>query len=197
MLSVHNTCRAYLIFYQSGTLLQSVDPHDTALSLKSIICTGVHSLSCMFQWDLKNVWGIESHKIVSLLPKSSLFYLFTPSKTPNYWQLLIPLLPLFVCVCVLVAQSYPTFCHHMDCSLPHSSVHGILQARILEWVAVPFSKGPSSPRDRTQVFCMQADSLPSEPTGKPFTVSVVLAFTRILHNWNQDVCTLFRLTSFT
>ena len=41
----------------------------------------------------------------------------------------------------------------MDCSPPGSSVHGIFQARILEWVAVPFSRGSSRPRDRTQVSC--------------------------------------------
>ena len=46
----------------------------------------------------------------------------------------------YVCVC-LVAQSCPTLCNHMACSLPGSSVHGILQARILEWVAIPFSSG--------------------------------------------------------
>ena len=46
---------------------------------------------------------------------------------------------LCVCVCVLVAESYVTQCDPMDCSLPGSSVHGILQARILEWGAIPFS----------------------------------------------------------
>ena len=58
----------------------------------------------------------------------------------------------------LVAQSSITLCDPMDCSPPGSSVHGILQARILEWVAIPFSRG-SSPlrgssllRDQTQVF---------------------------------------------
>ena len=40
-------------------------------------------------------------------------------------------------------QSYPTLCNPMDCSPPGSSVHGILQARILEWVAIPFSRGSS------------------------------------------------------
>ena len=48
---------------------------------------------------------------------------------------------------VLVAQSCPTLCDPIDCSLPGSSVHGILQARILEWVAVSFSRGSSWPRD--------------------------------------------------
>ena len=44
-----------------------------------------------------------------------------------------------------------TLCDPMDCSLPGSSVHGILQARILEWVAIPFSRGSSQPRDQTWV----------------------------------------------
>ena len=43
---------------------------------------------------------------------------------------------------VLVAQLYPTLCDPMNCSLPDSSVHGILQARILEWVAISFSAVP-------------------------------------------------------
>ena len=51
----------------------------------------------------------------------------------------------------LVAQSCLTFCDPMDYSLPDSSVQGILQARILEWAAFPFSRGSSQPRDRTQV----------------------------------------------
>ena len=48
---------------------------------------------------------------------------------------------------VLVNQSCLTLCNLMDCSLPGSSVHGILQARILEWVAIPFSRGSSQLRD--------------------------------------------------
>ena len=50
-----------------------------------------------------------------------------------------------------VAQLCLTLCDPMDCSPPGSSVHGILQARILEWVAMPSSRGSSQPRDRTQV----------------------------------------------
>ena len=53
----------------------------------------------------------------------------------------------------LVTQSCPTLCDSMDCSPPSSSVHGILQARILEWVAIPFSRGSSWPRDQTWVSC--------------------------------------------
>ena len=55
---------------------------------------------------------------------------------------------------VLVIQSRPTLCSPMDYSLQGSSVHGILQARILEWVAIPFSSGSSPTRDQTQVSCL-------------------------------------------
>ena len=53
-----------------------------------------------------------------------------------------------------VAQLCPTLCNPMDCSLPGSSIHGILQARILEWVAISFSRRSSRPRDQTQVSCI-------------------------------------------
>ena len=50
-----------------------------------------------------------------------------------------------------VAQLCPTLCNPMDCSLPGFSVHGILQARIVEWVTISFSRGYSGPRDQTRV----------------------------------------------
>ena len=52
---------------------------------------------------------------------------------------------------VLVTQSRPTLCDPIDCSPPDFSVHGILQARVLEWVAIVLSRGPSPPRDRTHI----------------------------------------------
>ena len=55
----------------------------------------------------------------------------------------------------LVAQSRPILCNSMDCSPPASSVHGILQARILEWVAIPFSRGSSRPRNLRLLHCRQ------------------------------------------
>ena len=64
---------------------------------------------------------------------------------------------------VKITQSCPTLCHPMDCI-----VHGILQARILEWVAFPFSRGSSQPRDQTQVSHIAGGFfLPDEPQGKP------------------------------
>ena len=55
---------------------------------------------------------------------------------------------------VLVAQSYLTLCDLMGCSWPGSPIYGILQARILEWVAIAFSSGSSQSRDRTWVSCI-------------------------------------------
>ena len=52
-----------------------------------------------------------------------------------------------------VTQSCPALCDPMDCKSPDSSIRGILQARILEWVALPFFRGSSWPRDWTPVFC--------------------------------------------
>ena len=73
----------------------------------------------------------------------------------------------------LVAQSCPTFCYPRDCSPPGSSVHGFLQARTVEWVAIAFSRGSSRPTNRTQVSCIEGrspalpvDSLPTELQGK-------------------------------
>ena len=59
-----------------------------------------------------------------------------------------------MCNWKLLTQSYSTLCDPMDCSPPGSSVQGILQARILEWVAISFSRGSSQPRDWTQVSCI-------------------------------------------
>ena len=71
----------------------------------------------------------------------------------------------------LVAQSCPTLCDRIDCSLPGSSIHGILQARILAWVVILFFRGifPTQ-RANPLLLCLlhwHADSLPSAPHGKP------------------------------
>ena len=85
------------------------------------------------------------------------------------WWLLtkLSILLAWVSVSVLAAQSCPTWCNPRDCSPPGSSVHGILQARILEWVAVPFFRRFPDPGIESRSPAFQADSLPSEPPGKP------------------------------
>ena len=66
-----------------------------------------------------------------------------------------------VCVCVCVLLSHVWLCNPVDCSLPGSSVHGIPQARVLEWVSMPFSQGSYPPRIQTQV---------SHTAGRCFTI---------------------------
>ena len=81
---------------------------------------------------------------------------------------------------VLVTQSCPTLCNPKDYSLPGSSVHGILQARILEWDSISFSRESSWNRDWSRVSSLQSDSLPSEPPGKPDL------FEGVLLTWQRD-----------
>ena len=74
-------------------------------------------------------------------------------------------------VCAKSLQLCQTLCDPMDCSPPSSSVHGILQARILEWVVISFFRGSSWPRDRApcplHLLHWQVNSLPLVPPGKP------------------------------
>ena len=70
---------------------------------------------------------------------------------------------------MLITQLCLTLCNPKDCSLPDSSVHGILQARILERVDIPFSRESSLPR-KPRSPALQADSLMSEPPGKPLGI---------------------------
>ena len=73
------------------------------------------------------------------------------------------------CVCLCVAtwlQSYPALCDPVDCSPPSFSIHEILQARIVEWVAMSSGDLPN-PRIKHGSSILQADLSPSEPPGKP------------------------------
>ena len=78
-----------------------------------------------------------------------------------------------VCVCVCVLLSHVgLFVTPMDCSLPKSSVPGILQARILEWIAIPSLEDLCNPGIEPRSPTLQADSLLSEPPGKPIQTSM-------------------------
>ena len=69
--------------------------------------------------------------------------------------------------CCLVARSHLTLCDPSDLGLPGSSVHGISQARILEEVAISFSRESSRPKNETHVSCTAAEFFTAEPPGKP------------------------------
>ena len=76
------------------------------------------------------------------------------------------------CVC-LVTHLCPTLCNPMDYSPLGSCVHGILQTRLLVWVAIPISRGSSPPRDWPGSPALQADSLPSDPPGKTIALTIM------------------------
>ena len=124
---------------------------------------------------LSNWWHSKLPNIIKRWECKSSFLTYHHPPSPHSTQILL-LVSYFsfqsvcvcLCVCMLVAQSCPTLCDPIDYSLPGFSDHGMLQTRILEWVAIPFSGGSSRPRDRTLVSSLQADSLPSEPTESIF-----------------------------
>ena len=103
-----------------------------------------------------------------LVDQLSIFY---DSSIITISSLLI-LLFKFVCGCVyvcLLAQSCLTLCHPKDCSPPGSWVHGILQARTLQWVVIPFSRGSSRLKNQTRVSCISRWILyPLSPQGSPY-----------------------------
>ena len=99
--------------------------------------------------------GIEGKKILEEIVAEKCSYLNSPKefKNPrkvrhkeNHTEAL--------CFCCVCAQWCLTPCDPMDCSLPGSSVHGILHARILEWVASSFSRESTEPRNWTHTFCV-------------------------------------------
>ena len=105
-----------------------------------------------------------------------------------------------VCAC-LVPQSCLTFCDPMDCSPPGSFVHGISQARILDWVAISFSGGGGLPDSGIKPGSptLQADSLLSGPPGKPLPLHILLPeYLAFLHFKNIRITTfwLFRSKNY-
>ena len=69
--------------------------------------------------------------------------------------------------CCVVTMLCPALHNHMDCSPPGSTVHGISEPRILEWVTISFSRVSSQPRDQTCVSCIAGGFFTTEPSGKP------------------------------
>ena len=91
-------------------------------------------------------------------------------------------------VCAQLLQSCVTLCGPMDCSPPGFSVHGILQARVLEWVAMPSSRGSSQLRDLAQVSCIAGGFFTTEPPGKPLlSLSVSLSSFQTCYGDSQSI----------
>ena len=84
---------------------------------------------------------------------------------------------LLVLLLLFILQSCPTLWDLMNCSPPGSSLHGIFRARILEWVAISFSRGFSQPRDQTWVSCIDRQILYHRATRKACEYCSVVEFT--------------------
>ena len=104
---------------------------------------------------------------------------------------------------VLVTQSCPTLCNLMDYSLSGSSIHGILQARILDWAAIPFSRGSSQSGDRTQVSCIAGRFFTvwaRRDKEKKILMSILFheecIITILTHIWLSDLLTLWYLNIY-
>ena len=137
----------------SQSCLTLYDPMDCSLPGSS-----VHGIfqARVLEWDaiaFSRIWGKELHFVHLCI---SSHFLVQPALAHC----------LISSCCCLVAQSCPTLCDPMDCSPPGSSVHGISQARILEWVAISFSRRSSQPRDRIHVSSLAGRFFTSEPPGK-------------------------------
>ena len=91
------------------------------------------------------------------------------------------------CMRAKSSQSCLTLCNPKNCSLPGSSVHGIFQARILEWVAISFSRGSSWPKNRTWLSSLQADSLLSESLGNQMKVKVAQSYLTLCNSMAYTV----------
>ena len=131
------------------------DNAKNAIEQKDVKLTGIDGSKKIAQaggvggrWQLSFSVG----KCEQMLPGGTSYNMTLPGISGLTWERRLQFISVSALrVCVLVAQSCPTLCDPMDCSPPGSTVHGVLQARILEWIAFPFSRGSSQPRDRTQV----------------------------------------------
>ena len=96
---------------------------------------------------------------------------------------------------VLGAQSWPTLWDPMDCSSPGSSIHGILQVRMLEWVAIPFSRGSCPPRNPSWVSCTAGRFFPVWATREAHGMATY-HFVTLELSWHSSSSNALPISSF-
>ena len=117
-------------------------------------------LGCRLCLPTQTLWLCKENQFWSMDPTLILFYLWRPRISQMKWKK----------VKMLVAQSYPAFCNPMDCSPQGSNIHGIFQARILEWVAISFSRYLPDPGIKPMSLVSHALAggfFTTEPPGNP------------------------------
>ena len=117
-------------------------------------CFG-ETLAVCLPWGWGCPAGTDCYELNGCFPQNSCVGALTPN------------VRVLCCHCCVVAQSCPTLCDPMDCSLPRSSVRGILQAEYWSELPFPSPGDPPNPGTESGSPSLQADSLPSEPLGKP------------------------------
>ena len=133
---LHNPANSFQTFAFLHLHINCLPPFWRLTPLPPLHYSFVFSWRWYLGWELRPVYRLLS---------------FLGSLT--YTNIIIFCCCLFVVLCLLT-QSCLTLCKPKDCSPAGSSVHGILQARILEWSVMPFSRGSSQSRDQTQVSCI-------------------------------------------
>ena len=121
----------------------------------------------MLSQNMSQVFFLVIFIVFKYLKHFYSFFLVAYNRSSNLILIYFPFIYKYICVKSL--QSCLTFCNPMNCSFPGSSVHGILQIRILEWVAIVFSRGSSQPRDQISISCIAGRFFTIEPKGKPFS----------------------------
>ena len=126
------------------------------------ICTPMFTQPYLWQPRYRNSLNLQCPLMPEWINCNVCVYTFIHIQTHIHkkWDI-----PAAACCC-LIAKPCLTLCDPMDSSPPGSSVHGILQARILEWVTISFSRGSSWPREQTHI-CSAGRFFTTEPPGKP------------------------------
>ena len=118
-------------------------------------------------------------------PRHRKMGMWSKGKVSVWISYVLCIIQLYACVCV-VSQLCPTLCDSMDCSPPGSSVHGLLQARILEWVAISSFRESPWPRDWTHISCVSCIGITLLKTKKtlcPGTVLISSVWELIYNNY--------------
>ena len=112
------------------------------------------------------------------------FHLYLKYSKITYWLFFSSRSSIFLCaVCVLSHSAVSNSWDPIDCNLPGSSVHGILQARILEWVAIPSPGDLPDPGIEPRSPALRVDSLLTEPQGKHFLDRIFYFYYFLFFKW--------------
>ena len=138
--------------------------------------------------------------------------MITPSWLSGSWRSFLYSFSVYSCHLFLISsasvsekseatQSCLTLCDPMDCSLPGSFIHGIFQARVLEWVAISFSRGSSWPRDWTQVSliesrCFTVWATREVPHSVLYCAHLCMKCSLVISNFLKEICNLSRSIIF-